>query len=596
MLGEVRLLAVSNSETTKMCACSRVRLAHCLMNPVATIVAAGFFCLPVVVCERAVVSGEQDRPGFVDVSSDVGLRYTYFNDFRSGRFWVPEIMGGGAAWIDFNGDGWQDLFLVNGCRMPRDPNDREFTSRMVRNVSGRIEDVTIEAGVDHVGYGQGCAVGDCDNDGFDDLYVTCYGTNTLYVNHGDGTYGNNTDEAAVPGDPRWYSSCAFGDLDRDGSLDLYVAAYLKLPMDDKTVCVHQTSKKRVYCGPARYEAEPHTLYRNRNDGTFRNVTQDAGCTAANGRGLGVAIADLDDDGWPDIYVANDMTFCFLYHNESGNSGSSDAMRFQEVGVRSGVALTNGGSPIAGMGIACGDYDGSGRLSLFVTNYFGLPNILFRNLGGLLFSDDSAATGLARPSLPMLGFGTGFLDIENDGWLDLVVANGHVLGPTHEPFAMKPQLFRNTRKGKFVDVSSQAGPYFEQPWVGRGVAIGDFDNDGASDFVVVNQFRPTALLHNEARSRGHFIRLELVGTRSNRNAVNSRVWVEAGGRTTMNEIVGGGSYLSASDRRLLVGLGDHSQADAVRVRWPSGHVDVWHNMAGDRSWLLVEGRPPQELRP
>jgi hypothetical protein len=450
-----------------------------------------------------------------------------------------------------------------------------------------------------MGYAQGCAVGDVDNDGFDDLYVTCYGSNnTLYRNLGDGTFGNTTSIANVSGGARWYSSCAFGDLDRDGALDLYATAYMKVPLTDDTVCVHDLTKKRVYCGPARYEAEPHTLYRNRGDGAFLDVTQDAGCTARNGRGLAVCIADLDDDSWPDVYVANDMSVCFLYHNKTGdsNDGGAHRLRLHETGVLAGAALSGDGSGIAGMGIACGDLDGSGRLGMFVTNYYGLPNIMFRNLGGLLFVDDSARAGLARPSLPLLGFGTGLLDCENDGWLDLVVANGHVLGPTHDPFAMKPQLFSNQGKGRFADISDSSGQYFQDTWVGRGVAIADYDNDGASDFLTVHQFRPTALLHNQTRSRGHYIRLVLVARESNRNAVNTRVWIEADGRTRMHEVVGGGSYLSASDRRVLVGLSGHDRADVLRVRWPSGRSDVWKNLAGDRSWMLVEGQPPREVYP
>jgi hypothetical protein len=579
-----------------MSVCSVVRIASQTSNPVARNLATGFFSL--VAIGSGFVSASQDRPQahFVDVASSVGVTFTYFNDYRAGRFWVPEIMGGGAGWVDFNGDGWQDLYLVNGCRQPRDPNDGEFYSRLVRNIGGKFEDVTSEAGVGHVGFGQGCTVGDFDNDGFDDFYVTTYGTNALYINHGDGTFENLTESAGVPGDPRWYSSCAFGDLDRNGSLDLYVAAYLKVPIDDKTICVHQSTKQRVYCGPARYPAEEHTLYRNRGDGAFQDATRESGCTTPLGRGLGVVVADFDDDAWPDIYVANDMTVCFLYQNQTGSASSANGMRFQEIGVRSGVALTGDGSPIAGMGIACGDYDGSGRLSLFVTNYYGVPNILFRGHGRFLFTDESAASGLARPSLHKLGFGTAFLDFENDGWPDLVVANGHVLGPTHEPFAMRPQLFRNNSKRKFEDVSDKAGPYFEEDWVGRGVAISDFDNDGASDIAVVHQFRPTSLLHNETRPRGHFVRFELVGTQSNRNAVNARVWVESGGRTLMSEILGGGSYLSASDRRLLFGLGDQKRVDTVRIRWPSGREDVWQNLDGNRSWLLIEGWPPKESQP
>jgi enediyne biosynthesis protein E4 len=332
------------------------------------------------------------------------------------------------------------------------------------------------------------------------------------------------------------------------------------------------------------------FYLNNGNATFRDATEESGFLKVKGKGMGVVVADLDNDSWPDVFVANDKTPSYLFHNRTRDY--SDALpHVQEVGVEAGVAFNGRGELVAGMGIACGDFDEDGLLDLFVTHYHRESDTLYRNLGHLLFVDATSAVGLGTASLPYLGFGTEFIDFDNDGWLDLVVTNGHVLGPAHWSYAMRPQLHRNTRRGKFVEVTDQAGAHFRQEFVARGLAVADYDADGRVDFAVSNIDGPACVVRNATTNSGHSASIQLVGRQSNRSAINTRVIARIGSRRVTREVVGGGSYQSESAKIITIGLETAESMDALEIRWPSGHVDRVEELAGDRQWLIVEGRGP-----
>jgi hypothetical protein len=534
-------------------------------------------------------------PFFVDLAARMRIRHVFHSDHDYERFFLPEIMGGGAAFFDFDGDGRQDLYLVNGCALPQNKSDKRFLGSLCRNQrDGTFENVAAPAGLDLVFYGQGVAVGDYDNDGFDDLYLTALGECHLYRNNGDGTF---TDRAAIAGVRHrgWATSCAFGDLDGDGNLDLYVANYVDTTLATNPPCSYDLNGRKVrgYCGPANYTAEPDAVYRNRGDGTFEEVTNAAGFEAPLGPGLAVAIADLNDDGRPDVYVANDKRPNYLFVNQTPPGG---ALRVKESAQNASCAVLGYGAAGASMGIAVGDYNGDGRLDLLVTEFLNEGAALFRNHGGA-FSDASRATRLSAATRPFLGFGCGFFDYDNDGWLDVFLGNGHVLGPYMEPTEMHSQILRNVGGTHFVEMSQWAGPYFFRRFLTRGVAFGDWDDDGGMDVVAVHLDRPASLLHNETPHRGGFLGLDLVGTISNRSAINARATVQlAGGRRLVREVVGGGSYLSSSDRRLVFGLGTETKADSLEIRWPSGAVERFSNVPAGKYLRFVEGRPFRPSNP
>jgi hypothetical protein len=529
-------------------------------------------------------------PRFVNWSSSAGIEFRFYPDVQPGRFFLPEIMGGGVGWLDFDGDGLLDLFFTNGCRLPRAPQDREHLQKLYRQVDGgQFVEIGPSANADLNIYSQGCAVGDTDNDGFSDIALASYGGVFLLQNNGDGTFTQQANAIGL-NDDGWSTTSALGDVDRDGDLDLYVAHYAITSIETTPTCYYENGKVRGYCGPANYECEPDVLFLNQGDGGFERATSDTGCLVEPekpGKGLGVVIADLNNDGWPDIYVANDMDANFLFHN----LGQTDSgmPRFNEVGMRAGAAASVDGVPEASMGVACADFTGELRLDLFLTHYYMAKNTFYQNHGNLTFSDRSAATGLAAPSLPFLGFGTLSIDYDLDGWQDIFVANGHVLGKDIKPFTMRPQLFRNLGQARFVEVTNRAGPYFFDQWVGRGAALGDFDNDGDEDFVVVHHDnRPVALLRNDTERTGKPLALELIGKQTTRSAIGTRILVRTDERTILREIIGGGSYLSASDLRVRVGLVRSQQPPIVTVYWPSGLVEQWSALEPGRYWRLVEG--------
>ena len=548
---------------------------------------ADLIAVPNTVANRPAVAPRRDVPAFRDDAAAAGLRFTYVNDESPLRR-LPESIGGGLGLIDYDGDGWLDVYAVQGGKFPppAGPNglggDRLFHNRR----DGTFEDATDRAGIAAFsrGYGHGVAVGDYDNDGRPDLFITRWRSYALYHNRGDGSFEDATDRAGLGGARGWPTSAAFADLDGDGDLDLYVCHYLHWDADRSAPCLDPDHPGgHVYCVPRAFEAEADHVFRN-DGGRFVDVTEEAGIIDLDGRGLGVVVADLDGDAKPEIFVANDMTANLLYQNLGG-------FRFEEVGLASGVASNAGGGYQAGMGIACGDVDGDGRPDLAVTNFYGESVTLYRNLGGGLFADRTGAAGLAAPTRYQLGFGTSFFDADNDGRLDLAVANGHVNDYRPSiPYAMPAQLFLGAGGGRFTDASASAGACWSAPRVGRGLAVGDLDNDGRDDVLILSQNGPLAYFHNLGPA-GRRITLQLEGTKSNRDGVGAVVRVSAGGVTQTLWRLGGGSFLSASDGRVRVGLGPRGASPlfAVEVIWPSGRIDH-HNGLTAGAFKLIEGDP------
>ncbi|MEJ7640102.1 MAG: CRTAC1 family protein, partial [Singulisphaera sp.] len=448
---------------------------------------------------------------------------------------------------------------------------------------GTFEDVTAKAGVGGRGYGMGCAAGDYDGDGHDDLYVTGLGSAVLYRNRGDGTFEDVTAKTGV-GSSRWSTAAGFADLDGDGDLDLVAITYVDADPEDVPAC-RDFERRPIHCPPGRFAAQYDHLFRNDGEGTFTDVSREAGLEVADGRGLGLAVADLDGDGDLDLYVANDAVPDFLFRNRGG-------LRFEEVGASSGVAFDGNGQATASMGVVADDLDGDGLLDLLHTNFRNEGSTLLRNLGGGLFEDATARSGLSAPSRLVTGFGAAALDADNDGDLDLFVANGHVddqpwLG---QPMAMPPHWY-TASVGRFtLSAPSAVGPYFARRVVGRGAAAGDLDNDGRVDLVVVHRDAPAALLRNTSRG-GHWLKLRLVGTASGRTPIGALVTLQAGGRTIVRRLTSGTSYLSAHDPRLSFGLGSASVVDALEVRWPSGAVGRWSGLLADRALAIREGEDP-----
>jgi hypothetical protein len=540
---------------------------------------------------------------FVDIADRAGIRFHHFAG-HSEMHYVPEIMGGGVAWLDYDQDGCLDLFLVQGNNFPVAQTDRSPTSRLYRNQGdGTFTDVTEKVGLAVRGLGQGVAVGDYDNDGYPDLFVTCYGHCHLFHNEPDGSGGRRfrdvTREAGVELDG-WCTSCAFGDIHGNGHLDLFVCRYVVMDLTKYPFCGDKGRKPplRFTCGPWEFSGSSSVLFRNNGNGTFTNVSSQAGIER-DGKGLGVVIVDLDDDGKPDIFVGNDEVPNFHYRN-LGNG------KLESCGVMSGTAANYRGNPMGSMGVDADDLTGRGRPDIFITTYVHEGTTLFRNNGNNLFTDISQSSGMYADSYSKVGWGTCLFDVDRNGDLDLFVANGHVypnaraVYPTPEngeqiDFAQPAQLFVGDGKGHFRIVTD-AGPYFADKHVGRGAAMADFDNDGAMDIAVNNCGEPAALLHNETQTLNHWIRLQLEGSRhlrpsgSNRDAIGAKVTVHVDGRKMVRHVKGGGSYLSSSDRRLLIGLAAAEHVNDIEVRWPNRAACVEHfgPVSVDRSYKLVEG--------
>ncbi|APW58695.1 FG-GAP-like repeat-containing protein [Paludisphaera borealis] len=523
-------------------------------------------------------------PTFVDDAESAGLGSLVFDNGHSPIWQLPEMSSGGVALIDYDGDGWLDVYALQGGRFPPTPGSSSGDRLMRNKGDGTFEDVTVAAGLAAFprGYSHAVAVGDYDGDGRPDLFVTRWRGYALYRNKGDGTFEDVTVAAGLGGGDRdWPTSAAFADLDNDGDLDLYVCHYGAWDADHPTLCKDPSNTSYASCDPRTISATPDHLFRN-DGGVFVDATAEAGIVDREGRGLGVVAADFDDDGKLDLAVANDGTANYLFHNKGG-------LRFEEVGHDSGFAASADGGYKAGMGIACGDLDGDGRIDLAVTNFYLESTTFYHNMGGGAFADHTSIVGLAAPSRWRLGFGVSFLDADADGRLDLMSANGHVsdLRPLF-PHRMSAQLFVGLGGGKLADVSEQAGEPFQRPLVARGLVVGDLDNDGRPDALIVPQNDPLIYLHNTTADPGGFVVFRLEGTRSNRDSVGARVSVRSGGRVQVAARFGGGSFASAGDPRIHFGLGEQTAVESVEVRWPSGVVDRFGPLDAGAGYLLREG--------
>ena len=534
---------------------------------------------------------------FINVARDSGLNAkTIFGGEHKNKY-LLETTGCGVAFYDYDNDGWLDIFLVNGTRLEGFPKGSEPTSHLFRNNrDGTFTDVTLKAGVAHSGWGQGCCIGDYDNDGWEDLFVTYFGKNVLYHNNGDGTLTDVSEKAGVAGKTnRWNTGCAFVDYDRDGRLDLFVANYIDLdlataPVPESGPCLYKSVM--VACGPPGLQGGKNILYHNNGNGTFSDVSEAAGILKASGTyGLGVLTADLDNDGWPDIYVANDSTASALYQNKKNG-------KFEDIAIEAGCALSADGKPQAGMGISAADYDLDGNLDLVKTNFAGDTPSLYHNLGGANFEDTTFTAGLGAHT-QFLGWGCGFFDMDNDGWPDILICNGHVYPEveqlkTEAGYAQRKLLYRNLRNGHFDDISMQVGPGISEPSPSRGAAFGDFDNDGDVDVVVntVNDY--PQLLRCDSKLNNNWIKVRTIGTKSNRSGIGARLTCtvhmpgESKPHQQIDEVRSGGGYFSQNDLRVHFGLGKAEKVDLLEVRWPSGQVDTVKDVKANQLIYVKEG--------
>jgi hypothetical protein len=534
---------------------------------------------------------------FLNVARESGLNAkTIFGGEHKNKY-LLETTGCGVAFYDYDNDGWLDVFLVNGTRLEGFPAGQEPTSHLFRNNrDGTFTDVTLKAGVAHSGWGQGCCIGDYDNDGWDDVFVTYFGKNVLYHNNGDGTFTDVSEKAGIAGNgKRWNTGCAFVDYDRDGKLDLFVANYIDMnlataPVPESGPCLYKSVM--VACGPPGLQGGKNILYHNNGDGTFTDVSEAAGILGANGTyGLGVLTADFDNDGWPDIYVADDSTASALYQNKKNG-------KFQDIAIEAGCALSADGKPQAGMGVSAADYDMDGNLDIVKTNFAGDTPSLYRNQGGANFEDTTFTAGLGAHT-QFLGWGCGFFDMDNDGWPDILICNGHVYPEveqlkTEAGYAQRKLVYRNLHNGHFADISFQVGPGISEPSTSRGAAFGDFDNDGDIDIVVncVNDY--PQLLRCDSKLANNWIKVRTIGTKSNRSGIGARLTcvTQAPGESKphrqIDEVRSGGGYFSQNDLRVHFGLGKAEKVDLLEIRWPSGQVDTINNLRPNQLIYVKEG--------
>jgi enediyne biosynthesis protein E4 len=541
---------------------------------------------------------------FTDVAAKAGLTAPVIFGGENTKKYIIETTGTGVAIFDYDNDGWPDIFIVNGTKLEGFAPQKAPTSHLYHNNhDGTFTDVTERAGLTHTGWGQGVCVGDYDNDGFKDLYVTYYGKNVLYHNNGNGTFTDLSEKAAVAGTGKmWGSGCAFVDYDRDGKLDLMVANYvdydsaMALAPGERPSCMWKGVP--VMCGPRGLPWAKNLLYHNLGNGTFEDETKKAKIDQTDGHyAFSVSTLDYDDDGWPDIFVACDSTASILYHNNHDGT-------FKDVAVVSGAAFNDDGREQAGMGSTVADYDGDGRLDIFKTNFSDDTATLYHNNGDGTFDDKTFPAGFGL-NTQYLGWGTMFLDVDNDGWPDLLLVNGHVYPEVDSQhlgsnFREPKILYYNNGNGTFADISANAGPGITAVSSSRGLAVGDLWNDGRMSAVISNMNAPPSLLVNDLRNGNHWIALQTVGAsfssasqkyRSNRDGVGAKITVKAGGRTQVNEVRSGSSYISNNDMRVHFGLGAATKVDWVEVRWPSGLVDRFENLAVDSMHTLREGGSP-----
>jgi hypothetical protein len=528
---------------------------------------------------------------FTEIAGRAGLTArTVYGGTKTNRY-LLETTGCGAAAFDYDGDGWLDLFLVNGTTLEGFPKGKEPTSHLYRNRrDGTFEDVTSKAGLALVGWGQGACAGDYDNDGHDDLFVTFWGTNRLFRNRGDGMFEETTKTAGLEtARARWGAGCAFLDYNRDGRLDLFAANYIDMdlanaPVPESGLCRYKGVP--VACGPPGLTGGRNVLYRNEGSGRFSDVSAASGVTRANGTyGLGVGTFDFDDDGWVDVYVANDSNPSALYRNNRDGT-------FTDIGVNAGCAYSQDGKPQAGMGVAFGDYNRDGRIDIFKTNFAGDTSTLYANAGNGQCEDRTFGSGIGR-NTRWLGWGVGFLDLDLDGWLDLFLVNGHVYPEveqlkTEAGYRQRKVIYRNRGDGRFDDVTEQLGAPVTVPKAGRGAVFADLDNDGDLDVLVNNVHDTPDLYRLDLREPRGWLAVRLVGVQSNRSAIGARLRVTAGGVTQVDEVRGGGSYYAQNDLRPHFGLGAASKVDRLEVRWPNGLEEVWLNLDANRVVTVTEG--------
>ena len=534
---------------------------------------------------------------FLNVAQDSGLNAkTIFGGEHKNKY-LLETTGCGVAFYDYDNDGWLDIFLVNGSRLEGFPKGEEpFSHLFKNNRDGTFTDVTLKAGLNHTGWGQGVCVGDYDNDGFEDLFVTYFGKNVLYHNNGDGTFTDVSEKSGVAGTKtRWGTGCSFVDYDRDGHLDLFVANYIDLdlataPVPESGPCLYKSIM--VACGPPGLKGGKNILYHNNGDGTFTDVSESSGITQVNGTfGLGVLTADFDNDGWPDIYVANDSTPSLLYQNNKKG-------KFEDIAVEAGCALSADGKPQAGMGVSAADYDLDGNLDIVKTNFAGDTPSLYRNQGAANFEDSTFTGGLGLHT-QFLGWGCGFFDFDNDGWPDILICNGHVYPEveklqTEAGYAQRKLLYRNLRNGRFEDVSMNAGPGISGPSASRGCAFGDFDNDGDIDVVIntVNDY--PQLLRCDSRLHNNWIKIRTIGTKSNRSGIGARLKCvthptgESKPHQQIDEVRSGGGYISQNDLRVHFGIGNAEKIDLLEIHWPSGQIDTLKDLKPNQLIFVKEG--------
>ena len=519
---------------------------------------------------------------YVDVTKASGLTFLH-NSGAFGKKYLPETLGPGVAFIDYNGDGWQDLFFTNGKDWPGQRSRKSTLELFRNNKNGTFTSVTGASGLAREVYGMGSAVGDFDNDGDADLFVTTLGQSLLFRNNA-GVFQDVTKESGLSGNEEFSTGAAWLDYDKDGRLDLFVANYVQWTIATDIRCTLDGAEKS-YCTPESYKGSSARLWRGKSDGTFQDVTKEAGVLDATSKGLGVTVLDANQDSWPDILLVNDTQPNRLYINSGKGT-------FGERGVMSGIAYSELGVARAGMGAAAADYDRSGFPSVLITNFANEMLALYHNEGNGLFVDEAPRTEVGRSSLRSLGFGCFFFDYDLDGWLDIFVANGHIeqaierIQPTIK-YAQAPHLFRNAGKGKFQEVTRSLGPALSKPLVARGTAYGDFDNDGDLDIIVTTNGGPAVLLRNDGGTN-RSLRLQLSGTKSNRDGFGAVVKVTAGADIQSQMAQSGSSYLSQSERILTFGLGKAERAESVEVRWPSGRVDRLTNVPAGKVTKVVEG--------
>lgn len=580
----------------------------------------GSVCLTWLCCillnPHAIINAQTPRANrtgvtYTNVAREAGITAPTIYGGENRNKYLLETTGSGAAFLDYDNDGWQDIFLVGGTRLDVSPQTRTSTNRLYRNKGdGTFEDVTTKAGVADSGWGQSVCVADYDNDGHDDIFVSRFGKNLLYRNKGDGTFQEVAAKAGVADNrTRWGAGTAFLDFNRDGLLDLFVASYIDLdlktaPLPETGPCLYKGVM--VACGPPGLAGGTNALYMNRGDGTFEDVSEKSGITKANGTyGLGVVVSDFDNDGWSDIYVANDSSPAALYHNNRDGT-------FTDIGIEAGSAFSIDGKPQAGMGVAAGDYDRDGFMDIFKTNFSGDTSSLYRNttkqatktsdakpdakqndVSDLTFDDVTFPAGLGL-NTRWLGWGCGFLDFDNNGWLDIFLVNGHVYPEvgrltTEAGYAQRKVMYRNLGNGKFEDVSEQIGGAIMQPTPARGCAFGDYDNDGDIDILINPVNAVPELLRADSTTGNNWIKVTTIGTKSNRNGIGARViCTMEDGATQVDEVRSGGSYYSNNDRRVHFGLGKTAKIKSIEVRWLGGGTDIVRDVSINQTVIIKQG--------